>query len=123
MLTDEGRERWARAHAETVTKAELHTTAPDPPRDTHEEFIEACRDPESVEFTVVGRNGKRVTLIFRANDFEVGQVEFASQIDPEVEEIDLLGYMTPHLRATGCRYGKVGLAFTWEPQFPVRRRA
>lgn len=98
------------------------TTPPTYSDDGQAEFIDACRDPESVEFTVVGRNGKRVTLAFHINQWERGQIEFASEVDREVEELDLLGMMTPYIRPTGCSYGKVGLAFTWQPLFPVAQR-
>ncbi len=91
---------------------------------TDDEFVEACRDPQAVEFTVTGRNGKRVTLRYGINEYEEGQVEFAGEIENEIEEFEQMFYMTPHLRPTGARHGKVGLAFTWRPKFPspnVRR--
>jgi hypothetical protein len=88
MLTDEGRERWARAHAETATKAELHTTTPDPPRDVNEELIDAGRE--------------RVALL--QAEMIVGQFEFierAASVRARMEEDTLRAEVIKVLRAQG----------------------
>jgi hypothetical protein len=96
-----------------------------PPEETRDQsrqfrdaFTVACADPEYVEFTVKGRTGPPVTMRYPLNEFEVGQAQFASEIEPEIVEVNSLMYSAPIPRATGCRYGKVGMALVWRPRFP-----
>jgi hypothetical protein len=80
---------------------------------------EAMRDPAGVAFAVVGRNGYRLQFNYPLGEFETGSVVLAQDIAPEVQEFDLLGYMTPHVRATGQRYADVTVDLKIRPKFPT----